>query len=71
MLSFDDRHSPPLKTAKTRSQIAAEFGISRKTLYNWLKDADLVFPRRLLSIKEQEKIYQAFGCPFDLGKGDR
>lgn len=49
--------------AKTRQQIANEYGISRKTLYNWLKKEHIVLRKRLVTPKEQFLIYKKFGHP--------
>lgn len=51
------------KSFKTRDQIAAEFGISRKTLYNWLQRKGILLPRLLISIQQQEAIYELLGNP--------
>lgn len=48
---------------KTRQQIADEYGISRKTLYSWLKKEKIELPRSLVSPKEQNIIYDRFGNP--------
>ncbi len=52
-----------MSNVKTRAQIAREFGISRKTLYNWLKAEKLPIKGRLLSPKQQKDIYEKFGAP--------
>ncbi|MEM7187092.1 MAG: helix-turn-helix domain-containing protein [Bacteroidota bacterium] len=49
--------------AKTRQQIAEEYGISPRTLRRWLKNSNIQLPNRLLGPKEQLKIYQEFGDP--------
>jgi hypothetical protein len=48
---------------KTRSQLANEYGINRKTLSVWIKRHQLLITSGNLSIKEQEIIYQTFGAP--------
>ncbi len=49
---------------KTRAQLAAEYGISRKTFYNWLKKEGIVLHNRnLITPKELELIYGRFGNP--------
>jgi hypothetical protein len=48
---------------KTREQIAIEFGISRKTLYNWLKNEKITIKSRLVSPKDLALIYERFGRP--------
>ncbi len=50
-------------TAKTRQEIAQEYGISRKTFYNWLKREDISLQNRLVSPKEQQLIYETLGNP--------
>ena len=58
-----------MKQAKTRAQIAAEYGISRKTFYNWLKKEGLTFQkRRLINPKEIEIIYNIFGNPNEMNR---
>lgn len=51
------------REAKTRQQIADEYGIDRKTLYRWLKKADIQLSGSLVTPAEQELIYQKFGKP--------
>ena len=49
---------------KTRRQVAAEYGISRRTFYNWLKDSQIkLSQRKLITPKELEQIYATFGRP--------
>lgn len=52
-----------MEVAKTRQQIADEYGISRKTLSRWLKKVSIVLDGYLIAPKEQELIYQTFGDP--------
>jgi DNA invertase Pin-like site-specific DNA recombinase len=49
--------------AKTRQQIADEFGIDRKTLYRWLKRNKISVETGLLTPFEQAQIYHSFGKP--------
>ena len=56
---------------KTRKQIADEYGISRKTLYNWLKEQGIQLPRRMLTTREQEHIYLVLGLPPNARGGGR
>jgi transposase len=51
-------------TAKSRQEIANEFGISVRTLYRWLKRADISLPQGLVTPKFQEEIYAHFGNPY-------
>lgn len=53
--------------AKTRQQIAQEFGISARTLSRWLKKTNITLPNRLLGPKEQLLIYKEFGDPNQTG----
>lgn len=48
---------------KTRQQLADEYGVSRKTLYTWLKKANIKLKRSLITPKEQSEIYDEFGLP--------
>lgn len=48
---------------KTRRQMADEYGVSRRTFYKMVKKADFTLSRGLITPKEQEKIYKAFGNP--------
>ncbi len=48
---------------KTRSEMANEYGVSRRTFYEMIKEADFTLSRGLITPKEQEKIYKAFGDP--------
>lgn len=50
-------------TVKTRQEIAQEYGISRKTFYNWLKREGICLQNRLVSPKEQQLIYERLGNP--------
>lgn len=52
--------------AKTRQEIANEFGINRKTLYRWLKNENLQLKNRLVTPDEQAAIYKLFGFPESL-----
>ncbi len=52
-----------MKSAKTRQEIALEYGIDRKTLYRWLKTTGIQLGGHLVTPKEQQLIYQAFGKP--------
>lgn len=52
-----------LTQAKTRSQLAAEYGVSRRTFYSWLKKAQFEFDRQLLIPKQVQMIYEQFGNP--------
>jgi response regulator of citrate/malate metabolism len=49
--------------AKTREQLAAEFGISRKTFRRWLKRKNIEVSKGLINLAEQKNIYNTFGRP--------
>ena len=49
--------------AKTKKQIAEEYGICRKTLSRWLKKETIKTSNGLITPKEQEIIYGKFGKP--------
>lgn len=49
--------------AKTRQQIANEYGVDRKTFNNWLKRANLNVPSGLICPSATESIYNTFGHP--------
>ncbi len=48
---------------KTRQQIADLYGVNRKTLYRWLKNAGITLGKGLVTPKEQELIFKTFGHP--------
>ena len=52
-----------ITATKTRRQIAAEYGITARTLRRWLKKYNINLPNRLLCPKEQAIIYSYFGDP--------
>ncbi len=56
---------------KTRKEIANEYGITRKTLYNWMKEKKIMIKGSLITPKEQELIYQTFGIPQLISKKER
>lgn len=49
--------------AKSRQELAEEYGISPKTFSRWLKKENIEIVPGLLTIKEQELIYATFGRP--------
>ncbi len=49
--------------AKTREEIATEYGIHVRTLYRWLKKAEIILKGGRVTITEQEIIYKEFGDP--------
>ncbi len=60
---------PTLNHAKSRQEIANEFGISARTLDRWLKKHGILFEhQRLLTPKEQEEVYAALGNPMYANK---
>ena len=48
-------------TPKYRKEIAAEYDITVRQMYEWFKEAGLVFHRRKLSSEDVLKIYETFG----------
>ena len=49
--------------ARSRNEVAEEYGISVKTLKRWFKKADLIIPSGLIDPLHLKIIYQAFGTP--------
>jgi hypothetical protein len=49
--------------AKTREEVAAEYGICVKTLNRWLKKANIILPHGLIKPCHLQIIYVAFGAP--------
>jgi hypothetical protein len=49
--------------AKSKKEIANEYGICTKTLNKWLDEEGIVLKRGLISPKKQETIYERFGFP--------
>jgi methylphosphotriester-DNA--protein-cysteine methyltransferase len=50
-------------TVKTRQEIAAEYGISPRTLRRWLKKHNIILPNRMLCPNEQKIVYNLLGSP--------
>lgn len=60
-----NRDAQKFYKVKSRIQMAAEFGINRRTFYNWLKDYGIELShRKLVTPKEQKIIYETLGYPF-------
>jgi hypothetical protein len=55
---------------KTRQEIAAEYGISPKTLKKKLGKHDIKLPRGRICLRDQKMIYEALGYPLDVSKHD-
>jgi len=51
------------KYAKSKQQIANEYGICTKTLNKWLKEEKISIKRGLINPKKQEIIYKRLGAP--------
>ncbi|MFK8006754.1 MAG: hypothetical protein AB8H03_10295 [Saprospiraceae bacterium] len=51
--------------AKTKQQIANEYGVCVKTLNKWLGKKNIEIPRGLISPMDQKVIYENFGVPKD------
>jgi len=49
--------------AKTRQQIAFEYGICTKTLNKWMKSADIKLPKGLVNPFYQMVIHEKIGMP--------
>jgi transposase-like protein len=47
--------------AKSRQEIAQEYGVSAKTLSRWILKEKLQIAQGLISPKDQELIYEKFG----------
>ncbi len=60
-----------MQVVKTKSQMAAEYGVSRKTFVKMLKTAGIDIKGYLIFPAQQELIYQKLGRPSSppLGKG--
>jgi hypothetical protein len=52
-----------IKYAKSRQQIANEYGICIKTLNKWLIEEKIILKRGLINPKKQNIIYKKFGVP--------
>jgi abortive infection bacteriophage resistance protein len=52
-----------IKYAKSKQQIANEYGICTKTLTKWFKEENIILNRGLINPKKQELIYKKFGVP--------
>ncbi|TAL66404.1 MAG: hypothetical protein EPN88_08500 [Bacteroidetes bacterium] len=55
--------------AKTRQEVAYEYGITVRTLYRWLKGANIKLPRGLIKPCYLQIIYDTFGTPKKLRIG--
>jgi hypothetical protein len=49
--------------AKTKQQLAEEYGVCSKTFNKWLKKYDIEIDRGLITPKDQEMIYSKLGVP--------
>ncbi len=50
--------------AKSKKQLANEYGVSVKTLTTWMKSKDMVTGhRKILHSAEVRKVYNCFGIP--------
>ena len=57
-----------MSKAKTRVEIAVEYGIHRKTLARWLEREKIILPPGLVNPKNQQLIYDTFGQPKGLAQ---
>ena len=55
--------NPKIKPAKSKKQIADEYGICVKTLNKWLKEERIILKRGLVKPKYQEIIYKKLNLP--------
>lgn len=53
----------PVEKVKTRAQIAAEYGISVRTLHRWIKKNAIPIPGGALKPAHQVLIYECLGVP--------
>jgi len=53
---------------KTKSQIAEEYGICRKTFSTFLLEHGIIIRRYVITRKEQDVIYSALGPPLGYDK---
>ncbi len=58
-------HSENL-SCKTRETVAGEYTISVRTLYRWLKDANIDLPPGIIKPCDLKIIYETFGIPKSL-----
>jgi DNA invertase Pin-like site-specific DNA recombinase len=49
--------------AKTRDEVAIEYGIDVRTLYRWLKKEGINLPQGLIKPAHLKIIYETFGIP--------
>lgn len=56
---------PKPTVAKTREQVADEYGISERTLRRRLKKENIVLPKGNIMPKDQLRIYESLGPPPD------
>jgi hypothetical protein len=52
-----------VKYAKSKQQIANEYGICTKTLTKWFREEHISIKRGLINPKKQEIIYKKLGIP--------
>ncbi len=55
----------PTASSKYRSELATEYGISVRTLYRWMKKANLDIPHGLIDPYHLRIIYKKFGPPWN------
>ena len=53
----------PKSTAKTKQQLADEYGVCLKTFNKWLKKHGVEIDRGLITPREQEIIHSILGVP--------
>jgi hypothetical protein len=59
---------PPKPAAKTRAQMAYEYGVCRRTFYALLKKHEIYLSKGLIMPREQTVIYKKLGRPRSLSQ---
>jgi hypothetical protein len=49
--------------AKSRAEVANEYGINVRTLFRWIKKSNTMIPNGLIKPYHLQLIYNAFGIP--------
>lgn len=63
---FDPEIQKLVLAPKTRNELAVEYGVSPRTIYEWLKAANLHVQGQLISPFQQKIIYSIHGIPPNL-----
>jgi hypothetical protein len=54
------------KTPLSRSEVAIAYGITTRTLYNWIKDVGIARKGDRLTIPECELLFEKYGKPAEI-----